>query len=113
MWNPCDAVTIMVFLIGLSLRLRTSTRDIGRVLYCVDSIYWYLRILNILGVNKYLGKSIIVNVNTTTIHHNNLFRSLSHYDGQNGKKHDLLRSPFTCSPYEFWSMQTSNPRTRK
>lgn len=29
--------------------------DIGRVFYCVDSVYWYLRILNILGVNKYLG----------------------------------------------------------
>ncbi|XP_055631073.1 transient receptor potential cation channel trpm isoform X5 [Toxorhynchites rutilus septentrionalis] len=55
MWNPCDAAAIIFFLIGLVLRLRPYTMDVGRVIYCVDSIYWYLRILNILGVNKYLG----------------------------------------------------------
>ncbi|XP_055839433.1 transient receptor potential cation channel trpm isoform X4 [Episyrphus balteatus] len=55
MWNPCDGAAIILFLIGLSLRFRPNTMDIGRVFYCVDSIYWYLRILNILGVNKYLG----------------------------------------------------------
>lgn len=57
MWNPCDAAAIIFFQIGLALRLRHSTLDIGRVIYCVDSIYWYLRILNILGVNKYFGMS--------------------------------------------------------
>lgn len=56
MWNPCDGAAIILFLIGLSLRFRPATQDIGRVIYCVDSIYWYLRILNILGVNKYLGR---------------------------------------------------------
>lgn len=56
MWNPCDGAAIILFLIGLAFRFRPSTMDIGRVIYCVDSIYWYLRILNILGVNKYLGK---------------------------------------------------------
>lgn len=56
MWNPCDASAIIFFIVGLSLRFRQETHDIGRVIYCVDSIYWYLRILNILGVNKYLGK---------------------------------------------------------
>ncbi|XP_044016610.1 transient receptor potential cation channel trpm isoform X3 [Aphidius gifuensis] len=55
MWNPCDAAAIIFFQIGLTLRLRPSTFDVGRVMYCVDCIYWYLRILNILGVNKYLG----------------------------------------------------------
>ncbi|XP_033210686.1 transient receptor potential cation channel trpm [Belonocnema kinseyi] len=55
MWNPCDAAAIMFFLIGLVLRLRQSTFDSGRVIYCVDCMYWYLRMLNILGVNKYLG----------------------------------------------------------
>ncbi|KAK0173426.1 hypothetical protein PV328_006622 [Microctonus aethiopoides] len=55
MWNPCDAAAIILFVIGLVLRLRQSTFDIGRVIYCVDCIYWYLRILNILGVNKYFG----------------------------------------------------------
>jgi len=56
MWNPCDGAAIILFVIGLAFRFRETTMDIGRVIYCVDSIYWYLRILNILGVNKYLGK---------------------------------------------------------
>lgn len=55
MWNPCDAAAIIFFQIGLALRLRHATLDVGRVIYCVDCIYWYLRILNILGVNKYFG----------------------------------------------------------
>ncbi|XP_014480910.1 PREDICTED: transient receptor potential cation channel trpm isoform X1 [Dinoponera quadriceps] len=55
MWNPCDAAAIIFFQIGLALRLRHLTLDVGRVIYCVDCIYWYLRILNILGVNKYFG----------------------------------------------------------
>ncbi|XP_050524701.1 transient receptor potential cation channel trpm isoform X1 [Daktulosphaira vitifoliae] len=55
MWNPCDAAAIIFFLIGLCLRLKQSSQSIGRVMFCVDIIYWYLRILNILGVNKYLG----------------------------------------------------------
>lgn len=57
MWNPCDAAAIMFFMIGLVLRMRKSTFDNGRVIYCVDCMYWYLRMLNILGVNKYLGNS--------------------------------------------------------
>lgn len=62
MWNPCDASAIIFFLIGLSLRVQSKYMEIGRVIYCVDSIYWYLRILNILGVNKYLGELMLVNV---------------------------------------------------
>ncbi|XP_041984584.1 transient receptor potential cation channel trpm isoform X3 [Aricia agestis] len=55
MWNTYDAGFIIFFLVGLTLRLRAGAMDVGRVIYCVDIIYWYLRILNILGVNKYLG----------------------------------------------------------
>lgn len=58
MWNPCDAAAILLFYVGLILRLRMATFEIGRVIYCVDCIYWYLRMLNILGVNKYLGTMI-------------------------------------------------------
>ncbi|CAB3257260.1 unnamed protein product [Arctia plantaginis] len=55
LWNTYDAGFIIFFLVGLILRLREGSMDVGRVIYCVDIIYWYLRILNILGVNKYLG----------------------------------------------------------
>ncbi|KAL3288297.1 hypothetical protein HHI36_002745 [Cryptolaemus montrouzieri] len=55
MWNPCDMCAVVFFLIGFSLRMQPDTFDTGRVMYCVISVYWYLRILNILSVNKYLG----------------------------------------------------------
>lgn len=55
MWNPCDMAAVLIFLIGVSFRFRDDTFEIGRVIYCVNCIYWYLRILNILSVNKYLG----------------------------------------------------------
>lgn len=57
MWNPCDAAAIIFFMIGLFLRLQLASQSVGRVIYCVDIIYWYLRIFNILGVNKYLGEN--------------------------------------------------------
>lgn len=57
-WNVCDASVVIFFLIGVSLRFKPNTLEHGRVIYCVVSIYWYLRILNIVGVNKYLGKLI-------------------------------------------------------
>lgn len=56
LWNPCDMVAVFIFLIGLTLRFREDTFEEGRVIYCSTCIYWYLRILNILSVNKYLGR---------------------------------------------------------
>lgn len=54
-WNPCDLVVIIFFLVGLALRLNPATRDYGRVIYCLDIMYWYIRSLDFLSVNKYLG----------------------------------------------------------
>lgn len=56
MWNPCDMAAVLTFLIGVTFRFQHDTFQVGRVIYCVNCIYWYLRILNILSVNKYLGK---------------------------------------------------------
>ena len=55
MWNPCDVVVVLFFLAGLFLRLQAPLMSTGRLLFCVDIIYWYLRIFTILSVNKYLG----------------------------------------------------------
>ncbi|XP_076334720.1 transient receptor potential cation channel trpm-like isoform X2 [Tachypleus tridentatus] len=54
-WNACDLVAILFFLLGMSLRLHVDTHEEGRVIYCVDIIYWYLRSLDFFSVNKYLG----------------------------------------------------------
>lgn len=68
MWNTYDAGFIIFFLVGMTLRLRAGSMDVGRVIYCVDIIYWYLRILNILGVNKYLGKEFLLIYLQTMVH---------------------------------------------
>ncbi|XP_077512947.1 transient receptor potential cation channel, subfamily M [Amblyomma americanum] len=54
-WNPCDVVVIGVFLVGMFMRFSTSTHAEGRLLYCLTVMYWYIRLLDILSVNKYLG----------------------------------------------------------
>ncbi|VEN52666.1 unnamed protein product, partial [Callosobruchus maculatus] len=55
LWNPCDMAAVLMFMIGMAFRFQYDSFRIGRVIYCVNCIYWYLRLLNILSVNKYLG----------------------------------------------------------
>ncbi|KAL2089082.1 hypothetical protein ACEWY4_015981 [Coilia grayii] len=60
-WNITDLVAISVFLLGLLLRLQNEPyMGYGRVLYCVDIIFWYIRVLDIFGVNKYLGPYVMM-----------------------------------------------------
>ncbi|KAL1431159.1 hypothetical protein MTO96_014543 [Rhipicephalus appendiculatus] len=54
-WNPCDVVVISVFIVGMVMRFSASTQAEGRLLYCLTVMYWYIRLLDILSVNKYLG----------------------------------------------------------
>ncbi|KAM9817486.1 transient receptor potential cation channel subfamily M member 1-like [Neosynchiropus ocellatus] len=60
-WNITDLVAIWVFLLGLLLRLQNHPYlGYGRVIYCVDIIFWYIRVLDIFGVNKYLGPYVMM-----------------------------------------------------
>ncbi|XP_056428512.1 transient receptor potential cation channel subfamily M member 1 [Hyla sarda] len=60
-WNITDLVAISVFIIGAILRLQTQPyMGYGRVIYCVDIIFWYIRVLDIFGVNKYLGPYVMM-----------------------------------------------------
>ncbi|KAG9267203.1 transient receptor potential cation channel subfamily M member 1-like [Astyanax mexicanus] len=59
-WNITDLVAISMFLLGLLLRLQNSYMGYGRVIYCVDIIFWYIRVLDIFGVNKYLGPYVMM-----------------------------------------------------
>uniref|UniRef100_A0A8K9URF4 Transient receptor potential cation channel, subfamily M, member 1a n=1 Tax=Oncorhynchus mykiss TaxID=8022 RepID=A0A8K9URF4_ONCMY len=60
-WNITDAAAIFTFLLGLMLRLQSEPLlGIGRVIYCVDIIFWYIRVLDIFGVNKYLGPYVMM-----------------------------------------------------
>uniref|UniRef100_A0A3Q2ZM73 Ion transport domain-containing protein n=1 Tax=Kryptolebias marmoratus TaxID=37003 RepID=A0A3Q2ZM73_KRYMA len=60
-WNITDLVAISVFLLGLLLRIQNEPyMGYGRVIYCVDIIFWYIRVLDIFGVNKYLGPYVMM-----------------------------------------------------
>ncbi|KAK2854364.1 hypothetical protein Q5P01_007025 [Channa striata] len=60
-WNITDVAAISVFVFGLLLRLENEPyMGYGRVIYCVDIIFWYIRVLDIFGVNKYLGPYVMM-----------------------------------------------------
>ncbi|KAL7867962.1 hypothetical protein SRHO_G00093460 [Serrasalmus rhombeus] len=60
-WNITDLVAISTFMLGLLLRLQPEPyMGYGRVIYCVDIIFWYIRVLDIFGVNKYLGPYVMM-----------------------------------------------------
>uniref|UniRef100_A0A3P8TMF2 Transient receptor potential cation channel, subfamily M, member 1b n=2 Tax=Amphiprion percula TaxID=161767 RepID=A0A3P8TMF2_AMPPE len=60
-WNITDLVAISTFLLGLMLRLQHEPyMGYGRVIYCIDIIFWYIRVLDIFGVNKYLGPYVMM-----------------------------------------------------
>ncbi|XP_062245493.1 transient receptor potential cation channel subfamily M member 1-like [Platichthys flesus] len=60
-WNITDMVAIATFLFGLLLRLQHEPyMGYGRVIYCIDIIFWYIRVLDIFGVNKYLGPYVMM-----------------------------------------------------
>ncbi|XP_072007130.1 transient receptor potential cation channel subfamily M member 3 isoform X11 [Engystomops pustulosus] len=60
-WNVTDLISILLFSIGMMLRLQEQPfSSYGRVIYCVNIIYWYIRLLDIFGVNKYLGPYVMM-----------------------------------------------------
>ncbi|GCB73196.1 hypothetical protein scyTo_0002403 [Scyliorhinus torazame] len=60
-WNITDLMAILLFSIGMVLRLQEQPfMSYGRVIYCVNIIYWYIRLLDIFGVNKYLGPYVMM-----------------------------------------------------
>ncbi|XP_076863597.1 transient receptor potential cation channel subfamily M member 1-like [Brachyhypopomus gauderio] len=59
-WNITDLIAISTFMLGLLLRLQEAYMGYGRVIYCVDIIFWYIRVLDIFGVNKYLGPYVMM-----------------------------------------------------
>lgn len=40
LWNVCDLLFGVLFMIGMTLRLQEQLMHAGRVIYCVDIIYW-------------------------------------------------------------------------
>ncbi|XP_059155361.1 transient receptor potential cation channel subfamily M member 1-like [Physella acuta] len=54
-WNVLDTVGIGLFAVGVVMRFIPATLNDAQLIYCVDIIFWNIRILEIYSVHKYLG----------------------------------------------------------
>ncbi|NXO05082.1 TRPM6 protein, partial [Rhinopomastus cyanomelas] len=55
-WNFTDSVAIILFMIGFGLRwFNPPVQTAGRLLYCLDIIFWYARLLDFFAVNQHAG----------------------------------------------------------
>ncbi|TKS79008.1 Transient receptor potential cation channel subfamily M member 6 [Collichthys lucidus] len=55
-WNISDFIAILLFLAGLAMRWHDDPyRTAGRISYCLDIIFWFVRVLDLLAVNQHAG----------------------------------------------------------
>lgn len=56
-WHLVDITLIIIFFTGFVLRMMQDDYllSVGRTFYCINISLWYLRLLNIFSVSKYLG----------------------------------------------------------
>ncbi|XP_062287944.1 transient receptor potential cation channel subfamily M member 2 isoform X1 [Scomber scombrus] len=60
MWNILDAMSIILFIIGLAFRLTTELFYAGKVLLCIDFVIFCLRLMAIFTISRTLGPNIII-----------------------------------------------------
>ncbi|TMS03286.1 Transient receptor potential cation channel subfamily M member 6 [Larimichthys crocea] len=55
-WNISDFIAILLFLAGLAMRWHDKPYwTAGRISYCLDIIFWFVRVLDLLAVNQHAG----------------------------------------------------------
>ncbi|KAK1806892.1 hypothetical protein P4O66_005375, partial [Electrophorus voltai] len=55
-WNISDFIAILLFFTGLVLRCQSDpARTAGRLMYCLDIIFWFVRLMDILAINQQAG----------------------------------------------------------
>uniref|UniRef100_A0A3Q3VPH4 non-specific serine/threonine protein kinase n=1 Tax=Mola mola TaxID=94237 RepID=A0A3Q3VPH4_MOLML len=60
-FNVSDFLAIMTFFIGFGLRLGGGEAFVpGRTVYCLNIIFWYVRLLDILAVNQQAGPYVMM-----------------------------------------------------
>eukprot|EP00794_Sanderia_malayensis_P009473 gene9473-10461_t len=59
-WNICDGIAIVLFYVGLGLRLSSSTMIAGHVVWAIDIMLWIIRLLDIFSVNQHLGPYVVM-----------------------------------------------------
>jgi len=60
--NSLDVAAILSIAVALGFRLspRKEHQQVARLIYCVNTIYWYVKLLEFLIINKYTGPLIII-----------------------------------------------------
>eukprot|EP00794_Sanderia_malayensis_P009478 gene9478-10468_t len=59
-WNICDGIAIVLFYVGLGLRLFTFTIGAGHVIWSIDIMLWIFRLLEIFSFNQHLGPYVLM-----------------------------------------------------
>lgn len=60
-FNVSDFLAIVIFFIGFGLRLGGGDAFVpGRTIYCLNIIFWYVRLLDILAVNQQAGPYVMM-----------------------------------------------------
>lgn len=55
-WNLIEAVAIVLFLVGFGLRWGSPPlHTVGRLIYCLDIIFWFSRLMDFFAVNQHAG----------------------------------------------------------
>lgn len=55
-WNLIETVAIGLFSVGFGLRWGDPPfHTAGRLIYCIDIIFWFSRLLDFFAVNQYAG----------------------------------------------------------
>ncbi|KAI7802854.1 Trpm7 protein [Triplophysa rosa] len=60
-FNISDFLAILMFFVGFGLRFGVGNVLItGRIVYCLNIIFWYVRLLDILAVNQHAGPYVMM-----------------------------------------------------
>nr|XP_015222646.1 PREDICTED: transient receptor potential cation channel subfamily M member 6 isoform X2 [Lepisosteus oculatus] len=60
-WNCTDFLAILLFVVGFGLRWEdVPMRTAGRIIYCLDIIFWYVRLLDLFAVNQHAGPYLMM-----------------------------------------------------
>ncbi|KAI5091340.1 transient receptor potential cation channel subfamily M member 6 isoform X1 [Silurus meridionalis] len=63
-WNMNDFVAIVLFFTGMALRWYTGLiHTSGRIIYCLDIIFWFVRLLDLLAINQQAGPYLTIIAN--------------------------------------------------
>jgi len=66
-WNIWDTVSILSYSIVVIVRYSWENPRTSRVLYVINIVFWYLRILEMMSVNKYLGPYLKIIVKLVSV----------------------------------------------